>query len=192
MATVMLVLQNALYVRGVCVYGGTPGHAQRGAAVYGALAKSADVSFGAQGGAFGGFNGCIGRMYPNAADYKGGIRMDFLKGKKMKVKKCVCIVLDSVGIGALPDAARFGDEGSHTLGHVMEQTGIKLTNLCKLGLANIEDAGLPGRVDKPLGCYAKAAEKFDGKDTAGGHWENGGPGVGSAVSHVSKRLSPKS
>ena len=100
--------------------------------------------------------------------------MDFLKGKKMKVKKCVCIVLDSVGIGALPDAARFGDEGSHTLGHVMEQTGIKLTNLCKLGLANIEDCGLPGRVDKPLGCYAKAAEKFDGKDTTGGHWEMAG------------------
>lgn len=100
--------------------------------------------------------------------------MDFLKGKKMKVKKCVCIVMDSVGIGALPDAARFGDEGSHTLGHVMEQTGIKLTNLCKLGLANIEDCGLPGRVDKPLGCYAKAAEKFDGKDTTGGHWEMAG------------------
>ena len=100
--------------------------------------------------------------------------MDFLKGKKMKAKKCVCIVMDSVGIGALPDAACFGDEGSHTLGHVMEQTGIKLTNLCKLGLANIEGCGLPGRVDNHLGCYGKAAEKFDGKDTTGGHWEMAG------------------
>lgn len=54
----------------------------------------------------------------------------------MSGKKCICIVLDSVGIGALPDAASFGDEGSHTLLHVM-QSGFPLPNLCAMGLANI-------------------------------------------------------
>ena len=55
----------------------------------------------------------------------------------MNGKKCICIVLDSVGIGALPDAGRFGDEGSHTLLHVM-QAGYSLSNLCAMGLANID------------------------------------------------------
>ena len=52
----------------------------------------------------------------------------------MNGKKCICIVLDSVGIGALPDAGRFGDEGSHTLLHVM-QAGYSLSNLCAMAVS---------------------------------------------------------
>lgn len=92
----------------------------------------------------------------------------------MNGKKCICIVLDSVGIGEMPDAARFGDAGSHTLKHVMEQGGAKLENLCALGLANIDGSGLPGAVKAPQGCFGKAAERFLGKDTTGGHWEIAG------------------
>ena len=91
----------------------------------------------------------------------------------MNGKKCICIVLDSVGIGALPDASRFGDEGSHTLLHVM-QAGYPLPNLCAMGLANIDECRLPGKVESPKGCYGKAAERFQGKDTTGGHWEIAG------------------
>ena len=91
----------------------------------------------------------------------------------MNDKKCVCIVLDSVGIGELPDADRFGDQGSHTLLHTME-AGVALPHLCALGLANIDGCGLPGRVDQPQGNFGKAAERFLGKDTTGGHWEIAG------------------
>ena len=92
----------------------------------------------------------------------------------MNGKKCICIVLDSVGIGETPDAARFDDEGSHTLKHVMEAGGAKLENLCALGLANIDGCDLPGAVKAPAGCFGKAAERFLGKDTTGGHWEIAG------------------
>ncbi len=72
----------------------------------------------------------------------------------MNGKKCICIVLDSVGIGALPDASRFGDEGSHTLLHVM-QAGYPLPNLCAMGLANIDECRLPGKVESPKGRLRK-------------------------------------
>ena len=112
-------------------------------------------------------------MYYIPLAAKGDLRMDLLKGTVMNGKKCICIVLDSVGIGALPDAGRFGDEGSHTLLHVM-QAGYSLSNLCAMGLANIDGCGLPGKVESPKGCYGKAAERFQGKDTTGGHWEIAG------------------
>jgi phosphopentomutase len=87
-------------------------------------------------------------------------------------KRAVVIVLDSVGVGALPDAASFGDEGSHTLGHILETIpDLALPNLCQLGLGNI--AGLNGleSVADPDGHFGRMVEVSHGKDTATGHWE---------------------
>lgn len=87
-------------------------------------------------------------------------------------KRICFIVLDSVGIGEAPDAASFGDTGSHTLGHILEQVpGLKLPNLQRLGLANI--APLPPLKPEasPTGYYGKMQEVSVGKDTMTGHWE---------------------
>jgi phosphopentomutase len=81
------------------------------------------------------------------------------------------IVLDSVGIGELPDASEFGDVGSHTLGHIAEHTGLKLPNMQRLGLGSIAPiAGLPAAAS-PIASYGKMAEVSVGKDTMTGHWE---------------------
>ena len=87
-------------------------------------------------------------------------------------RRALLLVLDSVGIGALPDAHQFGDVGAHTLGHIIEAVPqIKLPHLRRLGLGHIP--GLPQL--PPLGdahaCYGKMIEVSQGKDTATGHWE---------------------
>ncbi|MEJ2749820.1 MAG: phosphopentomutase, partial [Anaerolineae bacterium] len=90
----------------------------------------------------------------------------------MNVNRFIVIVLDSVGIGELPDAADFGDVGSHTLGNIARVTGgLNLPNLEKMGLANI--ALLPGMKpqEQPTAVYGKMAEVSAGKDTTIGHWE---------------------
>ncbi|TLS53027.1 phosphopentomutase [Paenibacillus antri] len=86
--------------------------------------------------------------------------------------KICMIVLDSVGIGELPDAARFGDAGAHTLGHIAERVpSLSLPHLREIGLGNIADIpGIPP-VESPKGCYGKMAETSVGKDTMTGHWE---------------------
>ncbi|MDL2257917.1 phosphopentomutase [Eubacteriales bacterium OttesenSCG-928-K08] len=90
-------------------------------------------------------------------------------------RRAILIVLDSVGIGALPDAAEYGDEGAHTLGNIFRARGkLELPNLYQLGLANIEDSRLPHVCDRPLGCYGRAMEKTAAKDTTSGHWELAG------------------
>lgn len=85
------------------------------------------------------------------------------------------IVLDSVGIGALPDAADFGDVGSDTLGHIIRDVpGFRLPNLAALGLGHCEpELGLPD-MGLPRAAFGKAAERSPGKDTTTGHWEIGG------------------
>ncbi len=88
------------------------------------------------------------------------------------------IVLDSVGVGALPDAHEFssspahprGDEGSHTINHIFDQTGIQLPNLEALGLGWIPTVKA-NRVPKPTGSYGRMLEVSKGKDTSTGHWE---------------------
>ncbi|MGE5495519.1 MAG: phosphopentomutase [Burkholderiales bacterium] len=86
--------------------------------------------------------------------------------------KFVIVVMDSVGIGALPDAAKFGDEGSNTLGHIIERSeGISLDNLAALGMCRLVD-GLPQK--DVIGSYGRAMEVFPGKDTTGGHFEIAG------------------
>ena len=89
-------------------------------------------------------------------------------------KKAIVIVLDSVGIGELPDAADYGDKGADTLGHIINTCHPNLPHMMELGLANIDGAGFSGAVDAPKGCYGKLREVSAGKDTTTGHWEIAG------------------
>lgn len=92
----------------------------------------------------------------------------------MTFQRVIWIVLDSVGIGAMPDAAKYDDGGSDTLGNIARQRPMDLPNLCRLGLGNIKPlAGLPG-IDKPAGAYGKCTLASPGKDTTTGHWEMAG------------------
>ena len=84
------------------------------------------------------------------------------------------IILDGVGIGALPDAAAYGDAGSNTLKHIAESVELNLPNLQKLGLGNIEGLrGIPP-VTIPQASYGKLKEISKGKDSTTGHWELSG------------------
>jgi phosphopentomutase len=81
------------------------------------------------------------------------------------------VVLDSVGVGELPDAAAFGDAGSHTLDSVVRVGGARLPNLVALGLGNIPGVSALPRVAEPLASHGRLAERSPGKDTTTGHWE---------------------
>ena len=91
-----------------------------------------------------------------------------------RFERVVWIVLDSVGIGALPDAADYGDVGRNTLGHIAESRPLALPNLVKLGLANISPLAHLTPASAPLGAYGKGATYSPGKDTTTGHWEMAG------------------
>lgn len=84
------------------------------------------------------------------------------------------IVLDSLGAGALPDAASFGDEGAFTLRSLYESGKLDISNLRSLGIGNIEGLGFLGPVAAPRAAYGRCAEKSAGKDTTVGHWEIAG------------------
>jgi phosphopentomutase len=84
------------------------------------------------------------------------------------------IVLDSVGIGELPDAAEYGDVGRNTLGHIAESRALEIPNLVRLGLANIAPLKHQTPAAAPLGAYGKGATRSPGKDTTTGHWEMAG------------------
>ncbi|AEM77985.1 phosphopentomutase [Thermoanaerobacter wiegelii] len=90
------------------------------------------------------------------------------------LKRVILIVLDSVGVGELPDAYKFGDQGSNTLGHVTEKTGVELPNMGRLGLGNIIPLKSVPENPNAIGGYGKMAEKSAGKDTTTGHWEIAG------------------
>jgi phosphopentomutase len=89
-------------------------------------------------------------------------------------ERIVWVVLDSVGIGELPDAAEYGDVGRNTLGHVAESRPLKIPNLVRLGLANIAPLKHLQPAAAPLGAYGKGATRSPGKDTTTGHWEMAG------------------
>jgi phosphopentomutase len=92
----------------------------------------------------------------------------------MSFRRIVWIVLDSVGIGEMPDAEAYGDKGSDTLGNIARQRQLHLPNLCRLGLANIKPlTGLTPSAS-PLGAYGRATLASPGKDTTTGHWEMAG------------------
>ena len=87
-------------------------------------------------------------------------------------KRAIVIVLDSLGIGALPDAAAFGDEGSNTLGHILARMpGLRIPNLRALGLGRL--MGAQDAVREDAG-YGRMRERSRGKDTTTGHWEMSG------------------
>ena len=89
-------------------------------------------------------------------------------------RRIILIVLDSVGIGELPDAAEYGDEGSDTLGNINRMRPCQLPNLLRLGLANIRPIPNLAPAERPIGAYGKAALASKGKDTTTGHWEMAG------------------
>jgi len=96
------------------------------------------------------------------------------KGRS-EFRRIALIVLDSVGIGELPDAPQFGDSGAHTLGHIIEQVDrVELLNLRSLGLGNIAQLGSWEAAAAPTAAYGKMAEVSAGKDTLTGHWELAG------------------
>ena len=89
-------------------------------------------------------------------------------------ERIIWIVLDSVGIGEMPDAAQYGDAGSDTLGNIARQRKLKLPNLCRLGLANIRPLQDLKPASDPAGAFGKCALASPGKDTTTGHWEMAG------------------
>lgn len=91
-----------------------------------------------------------------------------------KFARVIWIVLDSVGIGELPDAADYGDVGRSTLGHIAESRPLNIPNLVRLGLANISPLKNLAPTASPIGNYGKGATHSPGKDTTTGHWEMAG------------------
>lgn len=91
-----------------------------------------------------------------------------------KFKRIILIVLDSAGIGEMPDAAAWGDAGADTLGHILASRPVKLPNLQRLGLGNIRPLAHLPAVDAPTGGYGRCALRSNGKDTTTGHWEMAG------------------
>ena len=92
----------------------------------------------------------------------------------MQFNRVFLIVLDSCGCGALPDAARFGDEGAHTIGACVRTGGLHVPNLAQMGLFNISGIGCGTPAERPTAAYGKCAERSAGKDTTTGHWEIAG------------------
>lgn len=91
------------------------------------------------------------------------------------IDRVILIVLDSVGIGALPDAEFYGDAGSNTIGNIAKATqGFRLKHLSQLGLGNISNEIGIEKCEMPIGCFGKAMEVSPGKDTTTGHWEIAG------------------
>ncbi|MBE6852794.1 MAG: phosphopentomutase [Ruminococcus sp.] len=89
-----------------------------------------------------------------------------------KYKRIFTVVIDSLGVGAMPDAHMFGDEGTDTLGHIAGSADkLNISNLTKLGLANLHPLEGISPVEKPLGYFSYLYEASNGKDTMTGHWE---------------------
>src|SRR5216683_2278803 len=89
-------------------------------------------------------------------------------------ERVIWVVLDSVGIGELPDAAEYGDVGRNTLGHIAESRPLKIPNLVRLGLANIAPLRHLHPAPAPLAAYGRGTTHSPGKDTTTGHWEMAG------------------
>lgn len=89
-----------------------------------------------------------------------------------KYNRIFVIVLDSLGIGAMPDSDKFGDVGVDTFGHILNKMGtLAIPNMAKLGMLNLHTGGDMKAVAEPMGRYARLSEASNGKDTMTGHWE---------------------
>jgi len=86
-------------------------------------------------------------------------------------RRVIWIVLDSVGIGEMPDAAAYGDAGSDTLGNIARLRGLKVPNLARLGLGNIKPLAGIAPASAPAAAYGRCTLASPGKDTTTGHWE---------------------
>ncbi|HRH40419.1 MAG TPA: phosphopentomutase [Pyrinomonadaceae bacterium] len=93
---------------------------------------------------------------------------------KNKFRRICLMVLDSAGIGEMPDAANWGDAGSDTLGNILKSRKVNLPNLQQLGLGNIRPLQDLPAIENPIGNYGKCTLKSNGKDTTTGHWEMAG------------------
>ncbi len=108
------------------------------------------------------------------------------------INRVLLFVLDSVGIGALPDAADFGDVGANTLGSMARAEGtFKIDNLLSLGLGNIEGVEDLPAVDEPKGAYGRSMEVSNGKDTTTGHWEIAGLRIDEAFKTYPEGFPPR-
>ena len=88
------------------------------------------------------------------------------------MSRVIWMVIDSVGIGALPDSEKFGDVNVNTLGNIVKAyKDIQLPNMIKLGLSNIDGINSLDSIDNPIGSFGRASEVSKGKDTTTGHWE---------------------
>ncbi|PYS92292.1 MAG: phosphopentomutase [Acidobacteria bacterium] len=92
----------------------------------------------------------------------------------MRFERICLLVLDSAGIGEMPDAADWGDAGADTFGNILKSRQVKLPNLQRLGLGNIRPLENCSAVDSLIGSYGKCTLKSNGKDTTTGHWEMAG------------------
>lgn len=92
----------------------------------------------------------------------------------MKFSRVILLVLDSLGIGELPDAAAYGDAGSDTLGNIARRRPLRIPHLLRLGLANIRPFPGLDPAPAPLAAYGRCATASPGKDTTTGHWEMAG------------------
>jgi phosphopentomutase len=92
----------------------------------------------------------------------------------MRFRRVILIVLDSLGIGEMPDAAAYGDAGSDTLGNIARWRPLRIPNLVALGLANIRPLAHLEPALEPLGAFGRCALASPGKDTTSGHWEMAG------------------
>lgn len=91
------------------------------------------------------------------------------------MKRAILVILDSLGVGELPDAKEYGDVGSHTLDNIYKVCGkLNIKNLEELGIGNIEGVNGPNKCNDAKGSYGRAMELSKGKDTVTGHWEIGG------------------
>ena len=90
------------------------------------------------------------------------------------INRVIIIVLDGFGVGELPDAKEYGDEGSNTLEGIYYNTDLNIPNMKKLGLYNIQGLKIEDKEKNPIGAYGKAEEKSKGKNSPVGHWEISG------------------
>ena len=88
------------------------------------------------------------------------------------MNRVIWMVIDSVGVGALKDSQEFGDVGVNTLGNIVKNhKDIKIPNMIKLGLGNIDGIDYLPKTENPIGSFGKCDELSCGKDTTTGHWE---------------------
>ena len=94
--------------------------------------------------------------------------------ERRAIERVTLIVLDSLGMGEMPDAADWGDAGSDTLGHILKTRRVELPNFRAYGVGNVRELEGLGPVEHPRASYGRCALRSNGKDTTTGHWEMAG------------------